>query len=201
MDPIDSSRFTLISHGATEAQHRASFPFDEPVLQHEIRKITKLNWKTPAAAQVLSAPEQRTQQTSRALGLEFTLAEELRDCDCGRWRGRTMDEVQTTQQAGILTWLSDPSAAPHGGESLESLVARVGKWMEEQRAVKHTIAVTHPAVIRAAIVCALEIPVHAFWRIDIAPLTLTDLRFNNSVWTLRYSGCHLRDASHGQEET
>lgn len=111
-----------------------------------------------------------------------------------------MDEVQTEEQEGILAWLSDPSAAPHGGESLESLVGRVGNWMEGQRAVKHTIAVTHPAVIRAAVVYALQVPVHTFWRIDIAPLTVTDLRFNNSVWTLRYSGCHLREAIHGNLE-
>jgi broad specificity phosphatase PhoE len=200
-DPMNSSRVTFISHAATEAQRRAAFPLDEPVLEHESGKITELKWKLPAAAQVWSAPEQRTQQTSRALGLAFTFADELRDCDYGRWRGRKMDEVQTEEQEGILAWLSDPSAAPHGGESLERLGSRVGKWMEEQRSVKHTIAVTHPAVIRAAVVCALQVPVHTFWRIDIAPLTVTDLRFNNNVWTLRSSGCHLREASHGREET
>jgi broad specificity phosphatase PhoE len=111
-----------------------------------------------------------------------------------------MDEVQSEEQEGILAWLSDPSAAPHGGESLERLVVRVRIWMEEQRAVKHTIAVTHPGVIRAAVVYALQIPMHTFWRIDIAPLTVTDLCFNNSVWTLRHSGCHLREVSPGQEE-
>ena len=194
-DPMNSSRFTLISHGATEAQRRASFPLDEPVPEHEIWKITELNWKMPAAAQVWSAPEQRTQQTSRALGLAFKLADGLRDCDYGRWRGRKMDEVQTEEQEGILTWLSDPSAAPHGGESLESLVGRVGKWMEEERAAKHTIAVTHPVIIRAAVVYALQIPAQTFWRIDIAPLTMTDLRFNNNAWTLRYSGCPLQKAA------
>jgi broad specificity phosphatase PhoE len=196
-----NSRLTFISHGATEAQRRASFPLDEPVAEYEITKIMELSWRTSAATQVCSAPEQRTQQTSRALGLAFTVDDGLRDCDYGRWRGRKMDEVQTEEQEGILAWLSDPSSAPHGGESLESLVGRVGKWMEEQRAVRHMIAVTHPAVIRASVVYGLQIPVHTFWRIDIAPLTVTGLRFNNSVWTLRYCGCHLPEASHGQEET
>jgi broad specificity phosphatase PhoE len=199
--PMNSSRLTLISHGATEAQRRASFPIDESVLEREIGKITELKWKMPGTAQGWSAPEQRTQQTSHALGLEFTLADGLRDCDYGRWRGRTMNEVQDEDQEGVLAWLSDPSAAPHGGESLQGLVSRIGNWIEGQRAVKHAVAVTHPAVIRAAVVYALQIPVHTFWRIDIAPLTVTDLRFNNSVWTLRYSGCHLREASHERKET
>jgi broad specificity phosphatase PhoE len=193
---MNSSRLTFISHAATEAQRRAAFPLDEPVLEHELAKIMKLNGK----AQARSAPEQRTQQTSRMLGLSVTIAEGLRDCDYGRWRGRKMDEVHAEDQEGILAWLSDPSAAPHGGESLESLVSRVGIWMDEQRSVKHMIAVTHPAIIRAAIVHALQIPVHIFWRIDIAPLTTTDLRFNGNLWTVRRSGCPLRIASPGEEE-
>ena len=53
----------------------------------------------------------------------------------------------------------------------------------------HTIAVTHPAVIRAAIVHALQVPLPAFWRFDIAPLSLTDLRFNGGVWSVRCAGC------------
>jgi len=197
---MNSSRLTLISHGATEAQHRASFPLDEPVLKYEIGKIKELNWRTPTAAHVWSAPEQRTQQTSRALRLEFMVADELRDCDYGRWRGRKMGDVQTEEKDGILTWLTHPSAVPHGGESLESLVGRAGKWMDEQRAVKHTIAVTHPAIIRAAVVYALKIPVQTFWRIDIEQLTVTDLRFNSSVWTLRCSGCPLRKTRPGKED-
>jgi broad specificity phosphatase PhoE len=199
-DPMNSSRLTLISHGATEAQRRAAFPLDEPVLEEEIGKVTGLDWKPPAATQVWSAPERRAQQTSRGLGLPVTLSDRLRDCDYGRWRGRKMDNVQTEEQEGILTWLSDPSAAPHGGESLESLVARAGKWMEDQRTASHTIAVTHPAIIRAAVVYALQIPALTFWRIDIAPLTVTDLRFNNGVWTLRSSGCRLGKARQGEEE-
>jgi broad specificity phosphatase PhoE len=190
------SRLNFVSHAATEAQRRAAFPLDEPILENEIAKMTGLTWKVPASAHICSAPEQRAQQTCRMLGLSATVADGLRDCNYGRWRGQTMDAVETEDQEGILAWLADPSVAPHGGESLEILVARVGSWMDEQRAMKHTIAVTHPAIIRAAIVYALQIPVHVFWRIDVAPLTVTDLRFNNNVWTLRYSSCPLQKISH-----
>jgi len=198
--PMSVSQLTLVSHGATEAQRRAAFPIDESVLDHEIRKITELNWKMPPAAQVLSAPERRTQQTCLALGLGFTLTDGLRDCDYGRWRGRKIEQIQAEDQEGVLAWLSDPSAAPHGGESIERLVGRAGTWMEKRRAVKHTIAVTHPAVIRAAIVHALQIPAQTFWRIDIPPSTVTDLRFNGRVWTLRCSGSSLMKLSHEEEE-
>jgi broad specificity phosphatase PhoE len=196
---MNSSRLTFISHAATEAQRRTAFPLDEPVLEREIAKIMGLNWKAPAGAQILSAPEQRTQQTSRRLGLSATLSEGLRDCDYGLWRGRQMEDVQAEDQPGIVAWLSDPTAAPHRGESIQILIHRVGNWIDEQRAAKHTIAVTHPTVIRAAIVRALQIPVQTFWRIDVAPLTVTDLRFNGHVWTLRCSACPIPTASQTEE--
>jgi len=70
--------------------------------------------------------------------------------------------------------------------------------MDEQRAAKHTIAVTNPAVIRAAI--ALRISALAFWRFDVAPLTMTDLSFNRNLWTLRCAACPLREAERAKEQ-
>ena len=195
------ARLTLIAHAATEAQRRAAFPLDEsildepildePVAEREAVKLPALNWTVPRAEQIRSAPEQRAQQTTRILGLQATTTEALRDCDYGRWQGRSMEAVQAEEPARILAWLTDPGAAPHGGESIENLIARVGKWMDEQRIVSHVIAVTHPSVIRAAIVHALRIPAQGFWRFDISPLSFTDLRFSRNLWTLRCSGCPL----------
>jgi broad specificity phosphatase PhoE len=91
----------------------------------------------------------------------------------------------------MVAWLTDPAAAPHGGESIASLIKRTGSWLEEQRDVAHIIAVTHPAVIRGAIVHALQLPLMTFWRFDVAPLSLTDLRFNGRVWSVRCVGCPL----------
>jgi broad specificity phosphatase PhoE len=193
-----TTRLTLIAHAATEAQRHAAFPLDEPVTEREIAKIAALNWVMPRVKHVWSAPEQRARQTSRALGLQATIVDELRDCDYGRWRGRRMDEVQSEEPDGIVAWLTDPSASPHGRESIEDLISRVGLWMDEQHEsdeqheIDHTLAVTHPAVIRAAIVHALCIPTQTFWRFDISPLSLTDLRFSRGVWTLRCAGCPLR---------
>jgi len=46
------------------------------------------------------------------------------------------------------------------------------------------VAVTHPAVIRAAILLALDIPPKSFWRIDIAPVSQTVMHFRKGCWTL-----------------
>jgi broad specificity phosphatase PhoE len=128
------------------------------------------------------------------------LADGLRDCDYGTWRGRKMEAVQSEDPQGFLAWLTDPNSAPHGGESIERLIGRVGSWIDAQSAVKHTIAVTHPAVIKAALIYALRVPSLNFWRFDIAPVTLTDLRLNRDVWTVRCSGCSLPTTGLVQEE-
>jgi broad specificity phosphatase PhoE len=180
-----TTRLSLISHAATPALRRAAFPLDEPLDQQEIAKINALGWIAPKAQKILSAPEQRTQETAHALGLAATTIPELRDCDYGVWRGRELSELQAQDPEGVATWLADPAASPHSGESIANLVDRVGMWLDQQREDGHTIAVTHPAVIRSAVVHILNAPLQSFWRIDIAPLSLTDLRFNGSVWTLR----------------
>jgi broad specificity phosphatase PhoE len=180
-----TTRLSLISHAATQAQRRAAFPLDESLEEQEISKVTSLGWKAPNTHKILSAPELRTQQTALALGLTASTAIELRDCDYGRWQGHALSSLQTQDPEGVWDWLADPAAAPHGGESIANLIDRVGSWLDQLTDDGHTIAVTHPAVIRGAVVHVLNAPLHSFWRVDIAPLTLTDLRFNRRVWTLR----------------
>jgi broad specificity phosphatase PhoE len=186
---------TLISHAATEAQRRAAFPLDEPVLEPEVARITALRWVAPRTQQttprILSAPERRAQETAQALGLSAVIAPELRDCDYGQWRGLDLAQLQADDPDGVAAWLADPHATPHGGESIVNLIGRVGRWLDEQSDAGYTLAVTHPAVIRSAVVHALRAPAEAFWRIDIAPLSLTDLRFNGKAWTLRSTACAL----------
>jgi broad specificity phosphatase PhoE len=115
----------------------------------------------------------------------------LCDLDYAAWGGHDLSEVQSLTPEDVAAWLIDPAAAPHGGESILKLISRIGRWLEEQRDAGHTLAFTHPSVIRAAIVYALEAPPLAFWRIDIAPLSMTDLRWNGRMWTVRSSGCAL----------
>jgi broad specificity phosphatase PhoE len=182
----------LISHAATAAQRRGAFPLDENVERERLAEVAGLGWIAPRAQQLFVGPELRTLQTAEALGLSGVLTQDLRDCNYGRWSGLELSEVQEREPEKVIAWLTDTTATVHGGESIVELMGRVAAWMEGLRGSGHTIAVTHPAVIRAAIVSALDSPLQAFWRIDIAPLSLTDLRFNGRVWTLRCTSCELR---------
>lgn len=40
------------------------------------------------------------------------------------------------------------------------------------------------AVIRAAVVHGLRLPAEAFWRLDVAPLTLTELSGRSGRWNV-----------------
>jgi len=185
-----TARLILMSHAPTAALRTASFPGDEPL--HPF--LQALPEKAAAIAppggldHLLRGPEIRTAETAAALGLAspFTVDPALRDCDYGRWTGRRFDDLQREEPEAIASWLADPGAAPHGGEPLLALLARVAAWLDERgREGGRVLAVTHPAVIRAAMVHALEAPPRSFWRINVEPLAIVDLRANRGRWTLR----------------
>jgi broad specificity phosphatase PhoE len=188
------TRITLISHAPTLTLKRASFPLNEPLPEDEVSKIVALGWTAPRAQFVCCGPEKRTQQTAEALGLEPLVSVELADVDYGTWNSKEIGEIHATDPEGLANWLTDVNAAPHGGEAFTHLIERVQQWMERRTNGGHTMAVTHPAVVRAAILCAIQAPPDSFWRIEIGPLTITDLRFNGKLWTVRSTGCSLRNS-------
>ena len=133
-----------------------------------------------------TGPAARARQTAEALGFEATVAPELDECDFGAWRGRTLAEVDTEDPVAVAAWIEDPAAAPHGGESLLALLDRVRGWLDVHAGDgSRVVAVTHAGVIRAALVAALDAPVQAFWRFDVAPLSRTVLHAHDGRWTVR----------------
>ena len=113
----------------------------------------------------------------------------MRDLDCGRWAGRDLSEIEKEEPAAVAAWLTDPEAAPHGGELIADVLRRVAGWLDGEAAVGgRIVAVTHASVIRAAILHAIGAPLTSFWHLDVAPLTLTDLRHDGARWTLRAFG-------------
>ncbi|MFD9871193.1 histidine phosphatase family protein [Streptomyces niveus] len=143
---------------------------------------------------VLASPSLRCEQTAEALGLVAEPLPELRGCAMGRWRGLRLDEVAATEPRSVAAWLADPAAAPHGGESLEALHTRVGHWLDSLPADARVLAVAEPDVVRALTVHAIGAPAEVFWRIDVLPLTATELSGRNGRWNLR-GGRPLRGTS------
>jgi broad specificity phosphatase PhoE len=175
-------RLTLVSHGMTDAMAAGRFPTDEPLNALGRRQAAACTDLGPIDDAVCG-PEQRAVQTAGLLGVHASTESAIADLDYGRWRGSALDGVYP---ADLTVWLTDPTQAPHGGESILTLCKRVGAWMDgiaEQRG--RLLAITHPAVVRAAILIALNAPPKSFWRIDIEPASRTTLHYRGHAWTLR----------------
>jgi broad specificity phosphatase PhoE len=185
-----TSRLTLICHGSTDALRKAAFPDDEPLDAHGRAEAAMLAGHLPRAQRCWTSPELRTRQTAEALQFDAVALAALRDCDYGAWKGQTFDAVLAHEPIAMEAWLRDPAAAPHGGESLLSLMDRVAQWLEAENAGSGAaILVTHATVVRAAIVHAINAPPESFWRIDVAPLSITRLSGREGRWNLTCTGC------------
>jgi broad specificity phosphatase PhoE len=184
-----TARLTLVCHGSTDAVRAARFPIDEPLDDKGRARATQLARLLPSADRWLTSPELRTRQTADALHLDAEVQPQLRDCDYGRWSGSTLDDVCGREPEAAAAWLSDAAAAPHGGESILSVMQRVANWLAaEQTQHRRSIVVTHATVIRSAIVHAIAAPPQSFWRIDVAPLSITRLSGDNGRWNLSAAG-------------
>jgi broad specificity phosphatase PhoE len=184
-----SARLTLICHASTSAIRAAAFPLDEPIDQAGQAKAAAHATGVERIDAAWAGPELRARQTAEALGVDASVAPVLRDIDLGRWAGRSFDTVLAAEPEAIAAWIGDPGAAPHGGESVADVVGRVAPWLDAiRRDAKQIVAVTHPTVIRAAVVIAINAGAGAFWHIDVAPLCHVTLRGNQTRWTLRSLG-------------
>lgn len=163
----------LIAHGPTAATRAAAFGDDEPLDR-------AVDAEPPRVDAAVRGPERRCAETAAGLGLDAVAVAALRDLDAGAWRGLPLDRVP---QEDLLRWLHDPTARPPGGESVADVIARVGAWLAEPPPGRRVAVVTHPAVVRAALVHALSAADRAFWRIDVAPGARVLLRGGPGRWT------------------
>ncbi|MGW1742705.1 histidine phosphatase family protein [Nocardia sp. NPDC001965] len=176
-------KLDLISHGVTEASRVARFPADEPLTPAGRAALADRAAEPPAGALVLAGPERRTRETARLLGLDAAPLSRLRDLDAGTWRGT---ELGLLAPEKVGRWLTEPGYREHGGESILDLIERARGWLDEVvgAARPRTVAVTHPAVIRAVLVVALGAAPESFWRFDVAPGARVRLH-HRTAWTLR----------------
>ncbi|RXZ33895.1 histidine phosphatase family protein [Oxalobacteraceae bacterium CAVE-383] len=188
-------RLLLVAHAATAAMRSGRFPGDAPRDAVDLRRagdqaaLAALRERLPAAgeAAALCSPAACARDTAAALGLPAQEEAGLADMDYGRWQGRRLDDFGVDEAAQLAQWSRDPRAAPHGGESFEAVLARVGAWLDGLDRIdmpsgiigaagRVVIAVTHAPVIRAAAIHALNAPPASFARIEVAPLSVVELR-------------------------
>jgi broad specificity phosphatase PhoE len=174
-------RLLLVRHAPTRATRATAYPLDEPLDDAGRRAAGALRRALPRRCEVLSSPAMRCRETAEVAGLAPELDEALAECDFGAWMGRRLADVGPDAR----TWMVDPDAAPHGGETLRAFAARVAAWLDAQAEREGVaVAITHGGVVKAAVVHALDAPLRAFWQIDAAPLSLTELHAHDGRWTV-----------------
>ncbi len=182
-----ATSLTFLCAGATASSRIGAFPSpDEPLDEGGARKVAAFRLRGAKPDQVMVSPSRAAAETAR--GFESAMEACLADLDFGDWTGRTLVDVEAVDAAGLRAWLADPGAATPGGESMGALVVRVGGWVDRLANADRTIlAISHPAVLRAAIAHCLLVPLASAMRIDAAPLTTLRLSFHGH-WRLQELG-------------
>jgi broad specificity phosphatase PhoE len=181
-----TTRISLVAHATTRDLRAATFGGDASLDDVGQRKAEALAGSLGRVDHVWTSPAARARETAAALGLAASVDDRLRDCDFGRWTGMKFNQVMVREPFKLFSWIKNPAMAPHGGETIPSVMERVAAWLKERgKDDGHTVAVTHAAVIRAAVVYVIEAGLPSFWRVDVVPLSRTDLRTNGRRWVLR----------------
>jgi broad specificity phosphatase PhoE len=180
-----AERLLLVRSAATAATRRAAFAADEPLDAGGERAAARLDPGLGSVEVVLTGPALRARQTAKAAGFDARVEQDLEALRAGSWSGLDLAEVGAREPLALRAWLEDPAARPPGGESRTELSARVARFLERAGELPGTVvAITHASVVRAAVVLALGAPPQAFWRVDVAPASVTELRPRDAGWLL-----------------
>src|SRR5260221_3672429 len=148
-------RLLLIRHAPTIATRAGMFPGDEPLDEQALLDASAARPRIGVFERALCSPSLRTRQTAEALGLSPAIDGDLSECDFGAWAGLSIEDVKARYEGEIDAWLADPSSAPHGGETLTDVAARITRFLQRATTLDGTtVAVTHGGVIRVAILHA-----------------------------------------------
>jgi broad specificity phosphatase PhoE len=175
-----AQRLLVVAHAPTSTTKALVFGDPGELVRWE--EFRRLSGRT---ASWVSGPEKACQATALRLGGTAEAIHDLRACDFGAWTGKTLAEVASQNPSGLDTWLRDPHAAPHGGESLAVLINRVGRVIDKQQWPDgRSVAVVTPLAARALLVHALGAAPEVIFRIDIAPLGRALISRSQHIWRL-----------------
>ncbi|MEO6472441.1 MAG: histidine phosphatase family protein, partial [Aeromicrobium sp.] len=133
---------------------------------------------------IVSSPLRRTRETAafvgRELGLDVDLEAGIAEAAFGDWDGYSFTEIMERWPGEIEAWLADTSIAPPGGETFDSVYERVVGARDRllrDYAGKTIVAVSHVTPIKMMIRLALDAPMHAIYRMELAPASITTIQW------------------------
>ncbi|MFI1467208.1 histidine phosphatase family protein [Streptomyces wuyuanensis] len=178
-------RVTILCAGPAEGIHGPALG-DGPLDRRALREAATAKAALPPYSLALRAPSVRCAQTAGALGVAAVPEAALRDIDHGRWSGFTRADIAAADPHGFSAWLTDPDAAPHGGETVGRLCLRTASWLGSLPGdAGHVLAITEASVVRAVLVHVRSAPARTFWHLDVPPLSAVTLTMRDGLWHAR----------------
>jgi broad specificity phosphatase PhoE len=174
-----AQRLLVIAHGLTDRARELVFGEPGDLLPDT---VPALNGRVASWA---CGPEQACLATAGRLGGQAEPISELRNCDFGEWTDKALRLVAADDPAGLESWLKDPYAAPHGGESFAEVIKRVG-WVMDQYPWPEgrTVVVVTSLVARAMITHGLSANPEVIFHVDVGPLGRALFSRSYSTWRL-----------------
>ncbi|WP_329071904.1 bifunctional RNase H/acid phosphatase [Amycolatopsis sp. NBC_01480] len=189
------TKLLLLRHGQTEmsVDRRYSGRGDVPLTEHgrgqaaaaakRLATMPGLIGEDGEAAPIVASPLTRTKQTAQAvadaLGGRVETHPGLIETDFGEWEGLTFAEAAEHDPELHRCWLSDPSCAPPGGESFDTVYVRVRQALEdlvEQYAGQTVVVVSHVTPIKTLLRLGLDAGPSLLFRLhlDLASLSIVE---------------------------
>lgn len=183
---VDSVEWIWLRHAPVRGHDQRYYGrLDVPAEPVDPVQAKRLAATLPEGAVWLTTPLSRTGATARALksDVQPIPVEDLAEQDFGDWQGRTYADVFAANPG--LDWTDPAHLEPPGGESFAGMCGRVGDAIERlsaHYAGNLLVAVAHAGTIRAALAHALGLAPEVALRFEVAPLSLTRLRWTGGHW-------------------
>ncbi len=166
----------LSEHGREDARRAAA----------EVAKIGKSSTfsKVLAPTAIISSPIARTMETAQIIGKELGLhvseLDDIAEISFGEWDGYTNQQAEDNWPDHFKAWRGSLEMSPPGGESLKEFDLRVQRGRAKILADyegQTVVVVSHVMPIRGFVRAAALADWPIYWRVTVAPCSLTVLRF------------------------
>jgi alpha-ribazole phosphatase len=198
-----AERLILVRHGDLGEKFHGRYigRTDVPLAAEGRRQAAALSGKLGRldGAHFLCSPLLRARETAEialGAGAAFTVDDDLREIDFGRWEAMSFAQIAVADPAAVDDWaaLEDAFAFP-GGESIGAFRGRIGALAGRiaDDPAGTVVAITHGGVIRLLICHFLGLEYRRYLLFDVRPGSLSEVAIDGGkgVLTRLNDRCHL----------
>ena len=189
-----ATTLVLVRHGVTEHTTERRFSGGlasaNPALSDEGQAQARETgaWLAPLKADIdvlLASPVRRTRETADLIadalgGVDVAEEPGFAEMEFGAWDGMTFLEVAEQHPEDLEKWFGDFDHKPGGGESFRDVESRVLAARDRllaEHAGKTVVVVSHVTPIKLLVAHALQAPLHAVYRMELVPASVTVLSY------------------------